>query len=357
MRRQDQHAGVGRGLAHLQPGLRRDAQPVGHDALGGRLERRRRRRAGLPHAADRRRQRPRRLAAQPGGLERRARPAPDARPRPALARRRRRGCRSPSRARWRARPAISRSCSARMAGPRSRATRSRSAPRSSTSPRRSRPTCAAGAWPGARRVGGLPIEPRRARLRWRPRSRCSARSGLDVSEDEPDLSGADEVFETWRAFLSATGLGDEYDARGDAMKATVRAEVERGRALTSADAQPRDAACRPSSPSACGRSSSATTTSRARSRRSSRSRSSRSTRPRSTACAMGSLHRVDALQLAHQRDAAARPSRCPSASAAAGLPVGLQLVARPFGERALLEVAHALERAPASAERLPPLAA
>ena len=81
-------------------------------------------------------------------------------------------------------------------------------------------------------VGGLPIDPAvRDSLAGAPA--LLAAVGLDVSEDEPDLSGADEVFETWRAFLSATGLGDEYDARGDAMKATVRAEVERGRALTS----------------------------------------------------------------------------------------------------------------------------
>ena len=40
---------------------------------------------------------------------------------------------------------------------------------------------------------------------------------------------------------------------------------------------------------------------------------------------------------------------CPAISvpvgfSAAGLPVGLQLVTRPFGERALLEVAHAIEQ-------------
>jgi len=55
--------------------------------------------------------------------------------------------------------------------------------------------------------------------------------GLDVAEDEPDLSGADEAFETWRAFQSALGLGEEYDARGADMKEAVREEVERGRAL------------------------------------------------------------------------------------------------------------------------------
>jgi amidase len=40
----------------------------------------------------------------------------------------------------------------------------------------------------------------------------------------------------------------------------------------------------------------------------------------------------------------------------AGLPVGLQLVARPFAERALLEAAHVLERRSGLADRLPPLA-
>ena len=117
-------------------------------------------------------------------------------------------------------------------------------------------------------LGGLPSI-RRARLAGGG-APAARRGGLDVSEDEPDLRGADEVFETWRAFLSATGLGDEYDARGDAMKATVRAEVERGRALTSAALAARRA-FRPSSPSACARSSTVTTTWRARSRRSSRS--------------------------------------------------------------------------------------
>jgi amidase len=40
----------------------------------------------------------------------------------------------------------------------------------------------------------------------------------------------------------------------------------------------------------------------------------------------------------------------------AGLPVGLQLVTRPFGERALIEVAHALELRSGLGDRLPPLA-
>jgi amidase len=84
------------------------------------------------------------------------------------------------------------------------------------------------AWSPA--LGGLPVAPmvRNALAAALPRL---GEIGLDVVEDEPDLGGADEVFETWRAFQSALGLGDEYDARGGDMKATVRAEIERGRAL------------------------------------------------------------------------------------------------------------------------------
>ena len=50
---------------------------------------------------------------------------------------------------------------------------------------------------------------------------------------------------------------------------------------------------------------------------------------------------------------------CPAISvpvgfSASGLPVGLQLVARPFGERVLLEVAHALETLTGLAGQMPP---
>ena len=69
----------------------------------------------------------------------------------------------------------------------------------------------------------------------------------------------------------------------------------------------------------------------------------------------GLLHRVDALQLAHQRARCCPAISVPVGFSAAGLPVGLQLVARPFGERALLEVAHALElrRGLAAIRRMP----
>jgi amidase len=52
---------------------------------------------------------------------------------------------------------------------------------------------------------------------------------------------------------------------------------------------------------------------------------------------------------------------CPAISvpigfSSAGLPVGLQIVARPFAERALLEIAHALELRTRLGDRMPSLA-
>ena len=179
--------------------------------------------------------------------------------------------------------------------------------------------------------------------------------GLAVSEDEPDFAGADEVFETWRAFMSATGLGDEYDARGGDMKETVRAEVERGRALTSGQLT-----------------------------RATRLQAALAERVLAffdrydyLACPVTQVEPFPVEQ-EYAAEVAGVPmgsyiewmrsnSRisatcCPAVSipvgfSAAGLPVGLQLVTRPFGERALLEVAHALELRTGLAARMPPLAA
>ncbi len=179
--------------------------------------------------------------------------------------------------------------------------------------------------------------------------------GLAVSDDEPVFDGADEVFETWRAFMSATGLGDEYDARGDDMKETVRAEVERGRALTSAQLT-----------------------------RATRLHAVLAERVRAffdrydyLACPVTQVEPFPVEQ-EYAAEIAGVPmgsyiewmrsnsrisvTGCPAVSipvgfSAAGLPVGLQLVTRPFGERALLEVAHALEVRTGLAARIPPLAA
>ena len=110
--RQDELARVRCRLAHVQLGVRDDAQPVGARSLGRRLERRRRGRAGVPDGRHGGRQRHRRVVAQPGGVEQRDRLPADCAPScrrsaPAMP-----GCRSAPRARWGARSTTSPCCSA-----------------------------------------------------------------------------------------------------------------------------------------------------------------------------------------------------------------------------------------------------
>jgi amidase len=177
--------------------------------------------------------------------------------------------------------------------------------------------------------------------------------GLDVVEDEPDLDGADEVFETWRAFQSALGLGTEYDAHGNEMKATLRAEIERGRALSS------------------------TKLLRATSLQALLAERIAAFFERYDylACPVTQVDpfpveqeypsEVDGVPMGSYIEWMRSNSRisvlaCPAISVPAGfsadgLPVGLQLVARPFAERALLEAAHALELLSGLTERVPPL--
>jgi amidase len=178
--------------------------------------------------------------------------------------------------------------------------------------------------------------------------------GLEVVGDEPDLTGADQVFETWRAFLFALSLGELYDSDGARMKATVRWNVERGRALSSSDLV---AATRLHA-ELCER-----------------------------ACAF--FERYDYLacpvtqvepfpvEIEYPAEVAGvamgsylewmrscsrvTVTGCPAISipaglTAAGLPAGLQLVARPFAERALLEVAHAFDGLTGYSGLVPPVA-
>ena len=143
--RQDQHARVRRGLADVQRGLRRDAQPVGPDEDARRVLRRRGGRGRLGDAAVRRRVRPRRLRPQPGGdvQPRRAAPLPRPDPRPRAGR----PVEPAARARDdRAHRARRRACCSPPSPGRTRAIRCRSRAGSS---RRGTATCAGCGSPGA----------------------------------------------------------------------------------------------------------------------------------------------------------------------------------------------------------------
>lgn len=81
-------------------------------------------------------------------------------------------------------------------------------------------------------LGGLPVEPDVAEVLHRFRDDISV-LGWDVVEDEPDMSGVDEVFITLRAFSFS-----RLSVHGDgvlALKETVQDEIRRGLALTSSE--------------------------------------------------------------------------------------------------------------------------
>ncbi len=202
-------------------------------------------------------------------------------------------------------------------------------------------------------LGGLPVEPAVLEAAQRGVSQLGD-LGLDVCADEPDLAGADQVFETWRAFLFALSLGDLYDRDGARMKATVRWNVERGRALSSADLV---AATRLHT-EVCERVGAFFD------------------RYDYLACPVTQVEpfpfeteyptAVAGVPMGSYLEWMRSCSRitvtgCPAISIPAGLtpsglPAGLQLVARPFAERALLEAAHALDGLTGYSRLEPPVA-
>jgi amidase len=85
------------------------------------------------------------------------------------------------------------------------------------------------AW--SRNLGGLPVEPMvtAAIEAQRP---ILEQLGCHVEDDQPDLSDADEIFKTWRAWWFALRLADVLDTHRDQIKQTVIWEVQQGKKLT-----------------------------------------------------------------------------------------------------------------------------
>jgi amidase len=202
-------------------------------------------------------------------------------------------------------------------------------------------------------LGGLPVEPG-VLAPAEAAARSLADLGMEVAADEPDLAGADTVFETWRAFAFALSLGELSDAEGDRMKATVRWNVERGRALSAGDLA---AATRLHAQ--LGERVAAFFE-----------------RYDYLACPVTQVEPFP-VETEYPVEVACVPmgsylewmrscSRvtvmcCPAVSIPAGLtpsglPAGLQLVGRPFAERALLEAAHALDALTGYSRLAPPAA-
>nr|MBA2441438.1 amidase [Rubrobacter sp.] len=85
------------------------------------------------------------------------------------------------------------------------------------------------AW--SRDLGGLPVDPRVAAAFEARRGTFEA-LGCKVEEDDPDLSGADEVFKVFRAWQFELTYGRLLDEHRDLLKDTVVWNIEEGRRLS-----------------------------------------------------------------------------------------------------------------------------
>jgi amidase len=81
---------------------------------------------------------------------------------------------------------------------------------------------------------GLPVQAD-VRAVLAPARQVLADLGCVVVDAAPDLSGADEVFRTWRAFRFATAFGQLLRAHPDQLGPNVAWNTERGLALTASD--------------------------------------------------------------------------------------------------------------------------
>jgi amidase len=85
------------------------------------------------------------------------------------------------------------------------------------------------AW--SRDLGGLPVDPRVTAVLEGARPVFEG-LGCVVEEGEPDFSGADEIFLTWRAWYYELSFGHLLDEHRDELKDTVAWNIEEGRKLT-----------------------------------------------------------------------------------------------------------------------------
>ncbi len=85
-----------------------------------------------------------------------------------------------------------------------------------------------------RDLGGLPVDPRVAEVLDSTRAVFES-IGCEVEDAEPDWSGADRVFKTFRAWQFATAYGDLLTRHRDRMQDTLVWNIEQGRALRADD--------------------------------------------------------------------------------------------------------------------------
>ncbi len=203
-------------------------------------------------------------------------------------------------------------------------------------------------------LGDLPLDPA---VRAAVAATADLLSGVGAQVEPADLgwAGADEAFETLRAFQFELGYGALYDRSGGKMKATVQANIEAGRALAGVD---------------IGRAE------RLRGRLMERAATFFERFDVLLCCVsqvppfplseewvsaidgvpMGSY--IEWMRSCSRVSVTGCPAlSVPAAFTAEGLPVGVQLVGSPRGDRALLEIAAALEAVLDTGSRQPGLLA
>jgi amidase len=207
------------------------------------------------------------------------------------------------------------------------------------------------AW--SERLGRYPVEPAVTAV-------CNAARplftelGCDVVAAEPDLSGADSIFQTFRAASYASLLGPNLERNRGLLKDTVVWNVERGLALTAADIE------------------------RAHSEKAALERRVDAFFDRHEFLLLPvsqvapfpvevewvreidgePMHTyIDWMATCYAISCTGLPAiSVPAGFTPAGLPIGLQIVGRRGRDRDVLELAHAFERRTQFGERRPPLA-
>jgi amidase len=202
-------------------------------------------------------------------------------------------------------------------------------------------------------LGGLPIDPRVTAVLERGGLQALTDGGAEVGPLALDMNGAEEAFRTLRAWQFAASLGPLVDEHRGEMNPDLVANVDAGRSLTGADVA-----------------------------RAMAERTLLWHRVVATfdevdviAAPVSAVPPFDAgtpwvrevagvpqedylgwMRSAYWVSATGLPAMSvPCGFTDEGLPVGLQLVGRPLGERALLEIAAGFEEASSTARRLPPI--
>ncbi len=85
------------------------------------------------------------------------------------------------------------------------------------------------AW--SRDLGGVPVDPRITEALEKQRDVFDS-LGCIVEDAEPDFTGADEAFKTWRAWYYELAFGELLEEHRDKLKDTVVQEIEEGRRLS-----------------------------------------------------------------------------------------------------------------------------